>query len=78
MGAVGAGRGSFVGPRSGQRGGKSTPLASAMVDAMRTMKVSFGGFGGECTYSYIQIYDELRGALLYQICSFFEHCSKSL
>ena len=57
MGAAGVGRDSFVGPRSGRRAGRGTPMDSAMVDAMRTMKVSF--IWRRVYSSYVQTYDEL-------------------
>ena len=56
MGATGAGgAASFVVHRSGPRGGRGTPMDSAMEDAMRRIKVSFG-FQIMCH----QRYEELR------------------
>ena len=44
----------FVGRRSELKGGRGTPMASAMEDAMRTMKVKALLFGEKC----MNIYDK--------------------
>ena len=42
----------FVGRRSELKGGRGTPMASAMEDAMRTMKVKALFFGEKCMHIY--------------------------
>ena len=55
MGAVeGTGKDFFVGRRSELKGGRGIPMASAMEDAMRTMKVKALLFGEKC----MNIYDK--------------------
>ena len=57
--AVATGKDFFVGRRSELKGGRGTPMASAMEDAMRTMKVKalFFGKKSACIYM-ISIHEE--------------------
>ena len=48
--AEGTGKDFFVGRRLELKGGRGTPMASAMEDAMRTMKVKALLFGEKCMH----------------------------